>query len=380
MSKQGVFSNMSINRTATKVAVFLALVMSLVFTTSIAVAQEASSVPSRTAVISDTNLPGDTLTIAMEQVAAQEAGKQLEGWLISDDGSTLLNVGVLSIEGGEINHTYVSKTGENLIAGYNKFVITVEPSGIPDAESSGVYAYSHRVPLDVITHVRHLLVEWPSGSETGVITDLQSSISSALAHVNKAMDASTLDDVISNANSAKDAISSVVTNSASLEHAAFAAAEAPSDATVAENAANVAAVQANINAWAAAASDQIDVATSKTTAQSAKIQLTSVKGYLESAQSGVDANADGTITASADEGGADQAYTAAQAIATYTLTEGELSAAGGDLGLGLPATGDAYLSYLFSSHSMSLGLILASLMVIGGGMLVIRTRRIASTE
>ena len=101
---------------------------------------------------------------------------------------------------------------------------------------------------------------------------------------------------------------------------------------------------------------------------------------MESAQSGVDANADGTITASADEGGADQAYTAAQAIATYTLTEGELSAAGGDLGLGLPATGDAYLSYLFSSHSMSLGLILASLMVIGGGMLVIRTRRIASTE
>ena len=371
---------MSINRTATKVAVFLALVMSLVFTTSIAVAQEASSVPSRTAVISDTNLPGDTLTITMEQVAAQEAGKQLEGWLISDDGSTLLNVGVLSIEGGEINHTYVSKTGENLIAGYNKFVITVEPSGIPDAESSGVYAYSHRVPLDVINHVRHLLVEWPSGSETGVITDLQSSISSALAHVNKAMDASTLDDVISNANRAKDAISSVVTNSASLEHAAFAAAEAPSDATVAENAANVAAVQANINAWAAAASDQIDVATSKTTAQSAKIQLTSVKGYLESAQSGVDANADGTITASADEGGADQAYTAAQAIATYTLTEGELSAAGGDLGLGLPATGDAYLSYLFSSHSMSLGLILASLMVIGGGMLVIRTRRIGSTE
>ena len=65
---------MSINRTATKVAVFLALVMSLVFTTSIAVAQEASSVPSRTAVISDTNLPGDTLTITMEQVAAQEAG------------------------------------------------------------------------------------------------------------------------------------------------------------------------------------------------------------------------------------------------------------------------------------------------------------------
>ena len=38
MSKQGVISNMSINRPATKVAVFLTLVMSLVFTTSIAVA------------------------------------------------------------------------------------------------------------------------------------------------------------------------------------------------------------------------------------------------------------------------------------------------------------------------------------------------------
>ena len=137
---------MSINRPATKVAVFLTLVMSLVFTTSIAVASEASSVPTRTAVISDTNLPGDTLTITMEQVAAQEAGKQLEGWLISDDGSTLLNVGILSIENGDVSHTYVSSAGENLIAGYNKFVITVEPSGIPDAESSGVYAsvsYTH---------------------------------------------------------------------------------------------------------------------------------------------------------------------------------------------------------------------------------------------
>ena len=369
---------MSINRTATKVAVFLALVMSLVFTTSIAIASEASSVPTRTAVISDTNLPGDTVTITMEQVASQEAGKQLEGWLISDDGSTLLNVGILSIESGNVSHTYVSSAGENLIAGYNKFVITVEPSGVPDAESSGVYAYSHRVPLDVITHVRHLLVEWPSGSESGVITDLQSSLSTAIAHINKAMDSSTLDDVTTNANSAKDEISTVLTHSANLEHAAYAAAEAPSDTTVAENATNVASVQGNINTWAAAASDQIDVATSKATVQSAKIQLTSVLGYLESALSGVDANADGTIAAITDEGGANQAYTAAQAVATYTLSEGELSAvaAGGDLGLGLPSTGDASLSYLLSSHMMSLALIFASLMIIGGGMLVVRTRRI----
>ena len=380
MSKQGVFSNMSINRPATKVAVFLALVMSLIFTTSIVIAQESSSVPTRTAVISDTNLPGDTLTITMDQVALQETGKQLEGWLISDDGSTLLNVGILSIESGNVSHIYVSKSGENLISGYNKFVITVEPSGVPDAENSGIYAYSHRVPLDVITHVRHLLVEWPSDSETGVIADLQSSLSTAIKHINKAMDSSTLDDVTTNANSAKDEISSILTNSANLEHAAFAAAEAPSDTTVAENASNVAATQANINTWAAAASDQIDVATSKTTVQSAKIQLTSALGYLESALSGVDANADGTIAAIANEGGANQSYTAAQAIATYNLSEGELSAAGGGLGLGLPSTGDVYISYLLSSHSMSLGLILASLMVIGGGVLVMRTRRVVSTE
>ena len=371
---------MSINRPATKVAVFLTLVMSLVFTTSIAVASEASSVPSRTAVISDTNLPGDTLTLTMEQVALQETGKQLEGWLISDDGSTLLNVGILNIESGNVSLTYVSKAGENLIAGYNKFVITVEPSGVPDEESSGVYAYSHRVPLDVITHVRHLLVEWPSGSETGVITDLQSSLSTAISHINKAMDSSTLDDLTTNANSAKETISSVLTDSASLDHAAYAAAEAPSDATVADNASSVAATQANINTWANASSDQIDVATSKATLQSAKIQLTSALGYLESALSGVDANADGTIAAIANEGGADQAYTATQAIATYTLSEGELAAAGGNLGLGLPSTGDVYISYLLSSHSMSLGLILASLMVIGGGVLVMRTRRVISTK
>jgi len=366
---------MSINRPATKVAVFLALVISLVFTTSIAVAQEASSLPTRTAVISDTNLPGDTLTITMEQVPAQEAGKQLEGWLISDDGSTLLNVGILSIESGNISHTYTSNSGENLIAGYNKFVVTVEPSGIPDAESSGVYAYSHRIPLDVITHVRHLLVEWPSGSETGVIADLQSSLSTAIGHINEAMASTTLEDVTSNANSAKNAIDSVLTNSASLNHAAFAAAEAPSDTTVSENAANVANTQNNINEWAAAASTQIDFATTKTTAQSAKIQLTSALGYLESALSGVDANADGTIAAAANEGGANQAYTATQAMATYSLSEGELTAAGGGLGLGLPSTGDTYISYLLSSHSMSLGLIFASLMVIGGGVLVMKTRR-----
>ena len=375
MSKQGVFSNMSINRPATKVAVFLSLVLSLVFTTSIALAEEASSLPTRTAVISDTNLPGDTLTITMEQVAAQETGKQLEGWLISDDGSTLLNVGILGIESGDISHTYTSKSGENLVAGYNKFVVTVEPSGIPDTESSGIYAYSHRVPLDVITHVRHLLVEWPSGSETGIITDLQSSLSTAIGHLNKAMDSSTLEDVTSNANSAKDAIDSVLTNSASLNHAALAASQAPSDTTVSENAANVASVQNNIDEWAAAASTQIDFATTKTTAQSAKIQLTSALGYLESAVSGVDANADGTIAAIANEGGANQAYTAAQAMATYSLSEGELAAASGGLGLGLPSTGDTYISYLLSYHSISLGLIFALFMVIGGGAIVMRTRR-----
>jgi hypothetical protein len=103
----------------------------------------------------------------------------------------------------------------------------------------------------------------------------------------------------------------------------------------------------------------------------AKLNLNPVVGLLNSALHGIDINGDGTIAVDGDEGGADQAYVQGHLLARYQLDVGGLEPVGPELGIGLSNTGDESIA----SMAM-MALAGALVLIIGGGAMVMKTRRI----
>ena len=342
-----------------------------------------------TAIISDGAALGDTVTIAMENVTAPAAATALEGWLITDDGAVKLSTGIMTVEtDGTVAHTFVSADGENLITNYNKFVVTVEPVPDTDPEPSGVFAFSHRVPLAAMAHIRHLLTDWPPGSGAGILTNLQTQLQTALTHAQLAIDSSTLEavqlhthhviNIIEGTDGANFDASfgnpgdglGVILHASDRKHATFAAGEAPDDTVIAAHAALVEASGANAEARAISARDHALVSLAQGSLFSAKLQLNPVIGFLNSALHGLDSDADGTVSSAGTEGGADQAYVEGQLMATYTLAVGGLAPVGPELGIGLSNTGDE------SVATMALiALAAAAATMLGGSALVLKRRR-----
>jgi len=367
---------MSIKRPGARVATLLALLLSIALPTGLAMAQEPAAISAGgtgTAIISDGASLGDTITVAMEDVSAPAAGTALEGWLVSDNGEDNLSVGVMTVAGdGTVAHVFVSADGENLTNGYNKFVVTVEP--VPDSDSgpSDVVAFSHRIPLSSMAHIRHLLTDWPPGSGTGILSNLQTQIQLALTHAQLAIDSDTLEEVQLHTHQVIDIIEGgVLLHASDAQHATFAAGESPDDTVIAEHAALVESSGGNAASHAGGARDQALVSLDQSTLFLAKLQLSPVVGFLSSALNGLDSNADGTIKSAGTEGAAAQAYVEAQLMATYTLTAGGLAPVGPEFGIGLSNAGDESVATM-AMFALAAALVL----ILGGGAMVMRSRRV----
>ena len=121
----------------------------------------------------------------------------LEGWLVSDDGSVKLNLGILEVdEDGNVSHTFTSPDGENLIGLYDKLVITVEPVPDPDPGPSALVYAIHTIPSGALNHIRHLLFWWPpKEGEKGILTNLKEQLGAGIAHANLSLGSNDLDGV-----------------------------------------------------------------------------------------------------------------------------------------------------------------------------------------
>ncbi len=385
---------MSIKRPGARVATLLALLLSMALPTGLAMAQEpeliSAGAGTGTAIISDGTSLGDTITVAMEDVPSVAAGTALEGWLVGDNGDDKLSVGVMAVAAdGTIAHVFVSADGENLTNGYNKFVVTVEPVPDTDPDPSDVVAFSHRIPLSSMAHIRHLLTDWPPGSGTGILSNLQIQIQAAITHAQLAIDSDTLEEVQLNTHHVINIIEGtdganfdgsfgnpgdglgVLLHASDAEHATFAAGESPDDTMIAEHAALVESAGGNAASHASSARDEALVSLGQSTLFLAKLQLSPVVGFLSSALNGLDSNADGTISSAGTEGGAAQAYVEAQLMATYTLTAGGLAPVGPELGIGLSNTGDKSVATM-----AMLALAAALVLILGGGAMVMRSSRV----
>ena len=284
-----------------------------------------------TAVIWDANALSDAITFSLTGVTPPEDGTVYEGWVITDDGSIKTSTGILEVLGGAIEHQFISPSGENLIHNYDKAVITVEPVPDDDLGPSAVVAFSDQIPGPAMAHIRHLLTNWPSGADEGILTNLKGQLDTAIQHANLALNSTTLDDVLAHTHHVLNIIEGadgpnydasfgdpgdglgVLAHAADRKHAGFAAGAAAGDTFVSEHGDLVDEYGMNAADWATIARDIAlnDVLTRSGIAL-AKLFVGpgagTVLGQLEAARNGFGA-----------DGGAEQAYTEAQLMATYSF-------------------------------------------------------------
>lgn len=326
----------------------------LLMTTPIAVAHADSYAGSGTAVISDAGAMSDRVTFSMSGVAMLDSGMAFEGWLVNSGSDDKVSTGVMTVlPDGSISHTWTSPDGGNLLEMYDTAVITVESVPDDDPAPSGMMAFSDSVDGS-IDHIRGLIV-----GEDSTLAMLQSQVGSAMAKIDEAQAADSLDALKAATEeavgiiNADDGISALAM---AASEGAAAAAEASGRADVDSNASAVMASSANVAAWAAAAKEDAAAVVAADNLDTAKTLLNIVNGKLMAAADGIEASG---------MGGASDAYMSAQLMATFTLPAPMDAAA--------PIVGDNYVP-----TAMHLMLFAALMLLATGGALMYRERRLGA--
>ena len=254
-----------------------------------------------TAVVSDGNALGDVLTVSLKGVSQPAEGTSLVAWLISDDESVKTNVGALTVDpNGAVEHTYVSSAGDNLLAEYGGFAVTVESAPDVSDPSADVPYIGYFAGDDNLALARTLVVESAGDSASGSVAKLRAQVAAALQAAENARTAGSKADLDSSANMAIDAIDDAV---ALARSASAALAEY-------QGAGAVGASVNNVSEWATEAKASAEAAIAATDLQVGTSIMSSVTGQLGSALNGVSAT---------NQGGANQAYVAAQGLATFSV-------------------------------------------------------------
>ncbi len=371
--------------------VFLLSLLALVLPLSVASGQVAGS-----AVIRDSS-PGlsDQISVTLADVPPLGDAEAYEGWLVSDDGSEKLSVGILAVDANGVIDTsgdpYVNADGVNLTSIYDKFVITIEPVPDTDPGPSDRAAFSDQIPAAGMAHIRHLLYSWSGnpayssgaheGTAKGIVPGLWEQTNTALTHANLSASSATLAAVhlhaahvinivegsdganfVADAGNPGDGFGVLNYAADARKHAGFIVAALPSDATFVQFEPQVSESSDNVADWAGQARDFAILSRNQTNVTVATAFIENSKSLLTRALNGNDADRDGSIALGGSEGGATQTQWAAQNMATYNPREGAA----------LPATGDVSWT-LFAIIALAAGAVL----VTAGGLVLRRGRATA---
>ena len=351
----------------------------------------------------------DSIIVQMSGVPLPAAGTVYEGLLVSDDGSDKLSLGIFEVSAdGIVHHTFGPPDpppappggvpspvvpGENLFAKYDKFVVTIEPVPDPDSGPSSVIMGSDSTPTGAMVHIRQLIYSWKGnpaytdglheGTEKGIVVGLRQQTFDALKHAKFSLSAAReggLSDAQAHAGHTVNIIEGldgpnydaswgyggdqfgVLNYAADVKHATFAMSAASDDATVNKYGPGVVDSGANVDAWASLARDQALRATRTSSVLVAELYMSNVELFLTRALNGYDADGDGSIEPITGEGGADQAYWAAQNMGSYVPVPPEVDAAA-------PKVGDPYVPMAALAF-----LVLGVMLLIGGTYVYRRSR------
>ncbi len=121
----------------------------------------------------------DGVTVSVHKMPPPNNGSQYEVWLVTDDGTGLLSVGKLLLDqDGAATLDFVDRQHRNLLEGFSRMQISLEPLSDPNPSSPGKIVYSSGIPKDALEHIRHLLVSFPSApEETSLVQGLKKNIS-----------------------------------------------------------------------------------------------------------------------------------------------------------------------------------------------------------
>lgn len=96
---------------------------------------------------------------------------QYEAWLIDDGGESLISLGILEKNSsGQYTLTFTDPESRNLLDGFNRMEITLETTPDASPNPSDTILYSSGIPAGSLTHVRHLLVSFPSAPNKTPLT------------------------------------------------------------------------------------------------------------------------------------------------------------------------------------------------------------------
>ena len=180
-----------------KLTAFLAIVLLMVFPTSVILAEEEEQKTRiGNAEIHDDISSNDAIRYTLHSLPIPAEGTAYESWLVSDDAKTFLSTGVISVAADgsaslSFNSASAGYTGIDLLQNFATAIITSETVPDDDTSSPGTVLYMHQVPADGLIHIRHLAGKSPTG-ETGVFRNLVTQLDLAITSAHAAKNATTL--------------------------------------------------------------------------------------------------------------------------------------------------------------------------------------------
>ena len=240
-------------------------------------------------------------------------------------------------------------SGENLFADFDKFVVSVEPVPDPDPKPSDDKPYLHQIPAGGILHIRHLAYSlggnpaytkgFHKGAPKGIVVGLREQTAVALLHANLSGESATLKLVQLHAchvvnivegekgtnfdascGNPGDGFGVLNYADAAVLHAGLATSSAADDPVIAKHHTEVVDSAKQTQALATVARDGALKSAASNDLFAAKLFIEAVRDQLMKALEGSDADGDGTIERTMAEGGAKQAYWAAQDMGQYVVT------------------------------------------------------------
>lgn len=267
----------------------------------------------------------DGLEVSLMGVTAPDSGKEYVVWLVAEEQTAFMSVGALNVgDDGSASLTFDSSsdgyTGDNLIATYSGWAISVEDAGSSPASPTDQGMASEVFEGDLLSQVRGLVMS---------ASDMNAQLMAASMSANMASESDSLDDVKQNVESAADSLSEAIEQAAAAKAAANAVGASGEEGSGrSAHAALAATTAANAEMYAMLALDAAQSALDQDDVDLAKIFVgpggSTVVSLVEAAMYGFDAN--GNTQIEAGEGGAMHAYRHAQQAVAWSVRPGGLPA------------------------------------------------------
>ena len=325
-----------------KFLLVLALLLLLAVPTTV-VLSDGHGLGEGTATVFDDAGMSDGLKVSLTGAAAPDAGQEYAVWLVAEEQAAFLRVGTLDVgDDGSASLTFDSSSdghsGDNLIATYSGWAISIEDAGSSPASPSNQGEASEVFEGDMLDQVRGLVM-----SASG----LRSQLETASMHAGFAAESETIEDVVKHAHHVvnilegsdganyDDSHGDPGDGTGALGYAAMAKAAAVAVGASGDEGSNRAMYSAmantsamNAEMYAMMARDAALSAAAQDDADLAKVFVgpggRTVISLLEAAMYGFDSDGNGEI--GEGEGGAMRGYSQAQMAVSWTVRAGGLPA------------------------------------------------------